>query len=101
MISAPRSSRLKLTASLLVSFVAPSPAALAQAPAPQPTADIPPSITTSDTVETNLGTLNFKDGAPAAATVAKIYDNLSRCSATVLSITTVGSPAPPRRLHPG
>ena len=37
---------------------------------------IPPSITTPDKVETRIGTLDFKDGAPNAATVTKIYDNL-------------------------
>jgi hypothetical protein len=44
--------------------------------AAQTTSVIPPSITTPDTVETRLGTLEFKDGAPGAATVAKVYDNL-------------------------
>jgi Protein of unknown function (DUF1254) len=37
---------------------------------------IPPEITTPDKVETRFGTLEFKDGAPSAATVEKIYDNL-------------------------
>jgi len=37
---------------------------------------IPPAITTPDTVETRLGPLDFKDGAPSAETVTKIYDNL-------------------------
>ena len=37
---------------------------------------IPPSISTPDKVETRIGTLEFKDGVPNAATVAKIYDNL-------------------------
>ncbi|MBA5779476.1 DUF1254 domain-containing protein [Stappia sp. F7233] len=39
-------------------------------------AETPASITTPDTVETHLGTLTFKDGAPGADTAAKIYDNL-------------------------
>ena len=38
--------------------------------------DIPESITTPDSVETRLGTLNFKDGFPDEATVQKLYDNL-------------------------
>ena len=42
----------------------------------QQPAQIPPAITTPDTVETRIGTLEFKDGAPSAETVAKIYDNL-------------------------
>ena len=37
---------------------------------------IPPSITTPDKVETRIGTLDFKDGAPSKATVDKVYDNL-------------------------
>jgi hypothetical protein len=37
---------------------------------------ISPAISTQDKVESRLGTLEFKDGAPNAATVAKIYDNL-------------------------
>ena len=38
--------------------------------------DIPESITTPDSVETRLGTLNFKDGFPDDATVQKLFDNL-------------------------
>jgi len=40
------------------------------------TTDIPPSITTPDSVETSLGTLKFFDGLPDKATVEKVYDNL-------------------------
>jgi hypothetical protein len=38
--------------------------------------DIPPEITTPDSVETPLGTLKFFDGLPDKATVEKVYDNL-------------------------
>jgi hypothetical protein len=38
--------------------------------------DIPPQITTPDTVDTRLGTLKFFDGFPDDATVQKVYDNL-------------------------
>jgi len=38
--------------------------------------DIPASITTPDSVETRLGTLNFRDGIPDDATIQKVYDNL-------------------------
>jgi hypothetical protein len=38
--------------------------------------DIPPEITTPDSVETRLGTLHFFDGFPDDATVEKVYDNL-------------------------
>lgn len=40
------------------------------------TTSIPEEITTPDSVETRLGTLNFFDGTPDKATVAKVYDNL-------------------------
>jgi len=43
---------------------------------PKYATDVPQSITTPDSVETRLGTLEFKDGAPSAATVEKVYDNL-------------------------
>ena len=36
----------------------------------QTSTGIPPSILTPDKVETRLGTLNFKDGAPSADTTA-------------------------------
>lgn len=45
--------------------------ALAQTPAA-----IPPALTTPDRVESRLGTLEFKDGAPSKATLDKVYDNL-------------------------
>src|SRR5262249_55724781 len=43
---------------------------------PQTVSTIPQAITTPDKVDTRLGTLNFKDGAPSAETSSKIYDNL-------------------------
>jgi hypothetical protein len=36
----------------------------------------PASIQTPDTVETRIGTLSFRDGAPSAETVEKVYDQL-------------------------
>src|SRR5678815_4742750 len=39
-------------------------------------AQIPPSVTTPDKVETRIGTLDFKDGLPSKATLDKVYDNL-------------------------
>ena len=44
--------------------------------AAQTPASIPSSIITPDKVDSRLGVLEFKDGAPDAATVAKLYDNL-------------------------
>jgi hypothetical protein len=40
------------------------------------TTEIPPDITTPDSVETSLGTLKFFDGYPDDATTQKVYDNL-------------------------
>jgi hypothetical protein len=42
----------------------------------QTTPVIPASITTPDKVESRFGSLDFKDGVPAADTAAKLYDNL-------------------------
>ena len=37
---------------------------------------VPPSLITPDRVDTRIGPLDFKNGAPSAATAAKLYDNL-------------------------
>ena len=42
----------------------------------QTTAAIPQGISTPDKLQTRLGSLEFKDGAPSKATVEKVYDNL-------------------------
>jgi hypothetical protein len=42
----------------------------------QATGVIPPSITTPDKADTRIGALDYTDGAPSAATVQKVYDNL-------------------------
>ena len=39
-------------------------------------AEIPAGLKTPDRAETQIGTLEFKDGAPTAATAQKVYDNL-------------------------
>ena len=64
-----RSARF-LAASLFCAIPALPHMAAAQAPA------IPPILVTPDTVETRIGTLEFKDGAPSAETAEKIYDTL-------------------------
>ena len=46
---------------------------LAEAQAP---AGIPPEITTPDKVDSRIGQLDFKDGAPSKPTLDKVYDNL-------------------------
>jgi hypothetical protein len=43
---------------------------------PSVAADIPPAITTPDSIETRLGTLKFFDGFPDDATVQRSMDNL-------------------------
>jgi hypothetical protein len=42
---------------------------------------IPPSITTPDKVESRIGTLDFKDGAPSKATLDKVYDEIDSANA--------------------
>lgn len=43
---------------------------------PKYSAVIPPYITTPDSMDTRIGTLTFRDGAPDTQTVAKVYDQL-------------------------
>ncbi len=43
---------------------------------PKFSADVPAKITTPDSVDTRIGTLRFKDGAPDDVTAALVYDNL-------------------------
>ena len=43
---------------------------------PKYSPEVPAKITTPDTVETRIGTLRFKDGAPDPATVQLVYDQL-------------------------
>ncbi len=45
-------------------------------PAPKYKANVPPSVTTPDTVQTRIGTLKFHDGLPDKETVQTVYDNL-------------------------
>src|ERR1700733_10301383 len=40
------------------------------------TTDVPPQITTPDSVETSIGTLKFTDGFPDDKTTQLVYDNL-------------------------
>jgi hypothetical protein len=46
------------------------------ATSPEYAPDVPAKITTPDTVETRIGTLNFTDGTPDAKTVELAYDQL-------------------------
>lgn len=67
--------KLTVAASILFASAVATSSAMAQSP--KFAADVPPSITTPDVVETDrLGTLRFFDGTPDAETVEKVYDNL-------------------------
>jgi hypothetical protein len=46
------------------------------APAPKAMSEIPPAITTPDRVETRIGTLEYRDGAPTPATIEKAKDEV-------------------------
>jgi hypothetical protein len=50
---------------------------------------IPPAITTPDKVETQIGTLDFKDGLPGKDSVAKVYDNLDATHAFEAFVNTM------------
>ena len=60
---------------LTAALVCAMPALPSMAAAQTATA-IPPAITTPDKVETRIGTLEFKDGAPSVATAEKVLDSL-------------------------
>jgi hypothetical protein len=47
--------------------------------------DLPPGIATPDRVESRLGTLNFTDGVPDAATAQKLFDELDYVHAVTAS----------------
>jgi hypothetical protein len=57
-------------------FVACAVLALPGSAVAQTAAGVPPQITTPDRVQTRLGTLDFKDGAPSKETLAKVYDHI-------------------------
>ena len=50
--------------------------ALPHMAAAQTATAIPPALITPDKVETGIGPLEFRDGAPSAATVQKVHDSL-------------------------
>jgi len=64
------------TASTLATIITAANFACGNEVVAQTVSTIPQAITTPDKVDTRLGTLNFKDGAPSAETASKIYDNL-------------------------
>ncbi len=69
--------KIKTVHFTLFFYIVAVPAVQAQnAPKMKMATDIPPDITTPDSVETRIGTLNFFDGFPDDATTQKVYDNL-------------------------
>jgi hypothetical protein len=50
---------------------------------------IPPSITTADRVDSRIGTLEFRDGAPNQATLDKVYENLDYTRAFEAFVNTM------------
>ena len=50
--------------------------AMAQCAQAQTSPAIPPSITTPDRVDSRIGVLEFRDGAPSQATLDKVYDHV-------------------------
>ena len=77
MISSTRILRLKLSVFSLTALISLAGVASGAVPA-QAESDtpIPPSLITPDSVDTSIGTLNFKDGAPSAETAQRVYDTL-------------------------
>ena len=69
-------SRLGIIAAVLISSLAATTTFSADAPKMKMTTDIPPGITTPDSVETSIGTLKYLDGAPYPETAEKAYDFL-------------------------
>ncbi len=63
---------LKTSAALLATIGL----SMASAAVGQAGSGIPPGLVTPDRVQSRLGTLDFKDGAPSPATSGKVYDNL-------------------------
>src|SRR4051794_18112750 len=65
-----RQLRLLIATAVYAALVFPCDAAAQTPPG------IPPASTTADKVESSIGTLEYKDGAPSKETVAKVYDYL-------------------------
>lgn len=67
---------MKHLARFLTAAAASSMVALPHLAAAQTASAIPQTLVTPDKVETRIGPLQFKDGAPSAETVDKVYDTL-------------------------
>ncbi len=60
----------------LAALIAGAFLALARLAEAQTSPVIPPAISTPDRVDSRIGVLDFKDGAPSRATLEKVYDNV-------------------------
>jgi hypothetical protein len=65
-----------VTAVMVTLLMTASVAWAAEPPKMKMTTEIPEGITTSDKIETRLGTLNFFDGVPDEETTQKVYNYL-------------------------
>lgn len=63
--------------------------ALASVAEAQMSAAIPPSISTPDRVDSRIGTLEFRDGAPSQTSLDKVYDNLDYTHAFEAVVNTM------------
>ncbi len=77
---------------LAISVVAGAGLAVAQS-----TSAIPPSLMTPNKVQSRIGTLEFKDGAPTMATAEKVYDTLDFTRAYERLQTTASAARPHSR----
>ena len=68
--------RLNIVAAMIMCSLAAATTFAADAPKMKMTTDIPPGITTPDSVDTSIGTLKYLDGAPYPETAEKAYDFL-------------------------
>ena len=76
-VRAPKMKTRTLLVAVLIGAASATTSVQAQtAPKMKMTTEIPPQITTPDSVETRLGTLKFFDGFPDDQTVDKVMDNL-------------------------
>ena len=78
---------IKLVAAVVVCVMPALPDLAAAQTAPA----IPPALITPDKVETRVGPLQFKDGAPSAETAEKVYDTLDFTRALDAFLNSTGA----------
>jgi hypothetical protein len=75
---------------LLAAVVACTTLTLPHLAAAQTASAIPPTLITPDKVETRIGPLQFKDGAPSVETAARVYDTLDFTRALDVFLNSYG-----------